>query len=211
LYYKNAPMAKNDERIDAYIANSADFAQPILTHIRKLVHVACPSAEETIKWGFPTFLYQGAILCSMASFKQHCTFTFWKGNLMGDPHKILTRVGNTDMAGIGNIHVREDLPSDKILKEYIKGAMRLNGEITGPPAKKATKRKDLNIPAYLTAALKNNKKALAAFEAFSACNKNEYIEWLEEAKTDATRQKRLLTAIEWISEGKPRNWKYMKK
>ncbi|HYD20706.1 MAG TPA: YdeI/OmpD-associated family protein [Flavipsychrobacter sp.] len=205
-------MPKTDERIDLYIAKSADFAQPILSHLRKLVHVACPACEETIKWGFPHFDYNGAILCSMASFKQHCSFGFFKATLMEDPHGVLNTIGKTSMGSFGKVTSRDDLPSDKIIKEYIKEAMKLNDAgIKMPVApKKAQAKKSGKTPPYLATALKGNKKAAAAFEAFSPSARNEYIEWLEEAKTEATRDKRLATAMEWISEGKSRHWKYKK-
>ncbi len=205
-------MPKTDERIDLYIARSADFAQPILKHLRKLVHVACPGCEETIKWGFPHFDYKGAILCSMASFKQHCSFGFFKATLMEDPHGVLNTIGKTSMGSFGKVTSRDELPSDKIIKEYIKEAMKLNdaGIKMPAPAKKAPAKKSGKTPPYLEAALKKSKKATAAFEAFSPSARNEYIEWLEEAKTEATRDKRLATAIEWISEGKSRHWKYKK-
>ncbi|MGB5139924.1 MAG: DUF1801 domain-containing protein, partial [Candidatus Zixiibacteriota bacterium] len=74
-------MGKKDPRVDAYIKNSADFAKPILNRLRKLVHTACPDCEETMKWSFPHFDYKG-MLCSMASFKQHCAFGFWNGALV---------------------------------------------------------------------------------------------------------------------------------
>jgi hypothetical protein len=75
-------MGKNDPRIDDYIAKSQDFARPILEHLRDLVHKACPEVEETMKWSFPHFDYKG-MMCSMAAFKQHCAFGFWKASLIG--------------------------------------------------------------------------------------------------------------------------------
>jgi uncharacterized protein YdeI (YjbR/CyaY-like superfamily) len=214
LYYckKHSLMPKTDERIDLYIARAADFAQPILNHLRKLVHVACPGCEETIKWGMPHFDYKGSILCSMAAFKQHCVFGFFKASLMEDPHGILNAIGKTAMGSFGRLTAKEDLPSDKIIKEYIKEAMKLNEarvKVAAPP-KKAPAKKPGKTPDYLLAALKKNKKAATAFGSFSPSAKNEYIEWFEEAKTEATRDKRLEQAIEWMSEGKTRHWKYKK-
>jgi uncharacterized protein YdeI (YjbR/CyaY-like superfamily) len=205
-------MAKTDERIDLYIAKSADFAQPILNHLRKVVHVACPGVEETIKWGMPHFDYKGSILCSMAAFKQHCAFSFFRANLMEDPHGVLEKVGKTSMGSLGRIKGKEDLPSDKIMKEYIKEAMKLNEvKITPKPAsKRAAVVKSTTTPDYFLTALKKNKKAMSFFEGFSPSAKKEYIEWLEGAKTEATRNKRMADAIEWISEGKQRHWKYQK-
>jgi len=203
-------MGNRDPRIDAYISNAAPFAQPILNHLRELVHAACPSVEETWKWSFPNFDYKGSILCSMAAFKQHCTFGFFKASLMSDPHGILNTIGKTAMGQLGKIKDLKDLPKDKILKEYIKEAMKLNEAGVKISKPKVVKTTELDTPDYLVKALKENKAAHAAFEAFPPGKRKEYIEWLEGAKTEATREKRLATAIEYISEGKGLNWKYQK-
>ncbi len=79
-------MASKDPRIDAYIAKSADFAQPILKHLRKVVHAGCPKVEETLKWSMPHFDYKG-VMCGMAAFKAHCVFGFWKESLIFDSGK----------------------------------------------------------------------------------------------------------------------------
>lgn len=202
-------MGQTDKRIDAYIDKSADFAKPILIHLRELVHKACPDVTETVKWGFPHFEYKG-ILCSMAAFKQHCAFGFWKAAVMDDPKDILETVGKTGMGHLGNIKTVKDLPADKILAAYIKAAMKLNdGNITVPKPK-ATEKKELEVPVYFTKALSKNKQALKTFEAFSYSNKKDYVEWITGAKTEDTRNKRMATAIEWLAEGKIRNWKYVK-
>jgi len=195
-------MGKRDPRIDAYIARSADFAKPILTHIRDVVHEACPDVEETMKWSAPHFDYRG-MMCGMAAFKQHCTFGFWKASLIVG--------GETrDGAGqFGKLQKVSDLPSNKVLSGYIRKAMKLNDEgvkLSRPAAR--TKKPDIVVPDYVSSALARNKKAKAAFEGFSPSHRREYVEWITEAKTEATRDKRLSTAIEWMSEGKSRNWKY---
>ena len=200
-------MPTTDRRVDAYIAKSASFAQPILSHLRDLVHKAVPDVVETIKWGFPNFEHHG-VMCNVAAFKEHCTFGFWKASLMSDPAKILGERNLKAMGHFGRITSLKDLPPDKVLIAYMKEAARLNEDgVKAPPRRKAAK-KELTIPNDLTVALKKNKKALAAFEEFSPSHKREYVEWLEDAKTDQTRTKRLTTAIEWIAEGKSRNWKY---
>ena len=204
-------MPKTDKRIDAYIAKAAPFAKPILKHLRSLVHEACPGAEETVKWSFPHFVYNNEILCSMASFKEHCAFTFWKASLMKDPKGLLTVMNKTAMGHFGRITSLDDLPSDKTLIAYLKEAAKLNEEGIKVERKAAAPRKDLEIPAYFTSALSKNKKALKTFETFSPSNRKDYVEWVTEAKTDATRDKRLETAIEWMAEGKTRHWKYQKK
>ena len=204
-------MAKQDTRIDDYIAKSPKFAQLILTHLRKVVHKACPEIEETIKWGFPHFDYKG-MMCSMAAFKNHCTFGFWKGVLINDPKRLLTPIGKTGMAHFAKITMLDDLPDDAILKEYIKEAIKLNETGAKVPSKpKATAKKALEIPGYLVTALKQNKAASDTFQNFSYTNKKEYVEWLTTAKTEATQEKRLATTIEWLAEGKIRNWKYVRK
>jgi uncharacterized protein YdeI (YjbR/CyaY-like superfamily) len=199
-------MGMRDSRIDDYIAKSADFARPILMHLREAVHAACPDVEETMKWSFPHFLYKG-ILCSMASFKEHCAFGFWKGSLVV---KQSGGEGQTAMGQFGRITQLSDLPSKKLLNGYIKEAMKLNEAGVKPPARSKPKTpRELVVPEDLAGALQSNLKAGATFERFSPSHKWEYVEWITEAKTPATRQRRLMTAIEWLAEGKPRNWKYM--
>jgi len=204
-------MATLDKRIDRYIAQSRDFAQPVLTHLRKLVHKACPAVEETIKWGFPHFDYAEGILCSMASFKQHCAFGFWKASLMSDPRKILSTVGRTSMGHLGKLTSVSDLPADKILLSYIREAARLNKDDVRRGRERPKVKKPLRVPDYFNRALKKNTSALTTFEAFSPSHKREYVEWITEAKSNETRERRIETAIQWMAEGKARNWKYMKK
>ncbi|WP_236252731.1 YdeI family protein [Echinicola sp. 20G] len=200
----------HDQRIDAYITKAQPFAEPILRHLRALVHQACPEIEETIKWGMPHFMYRDEILCCMASFKAHCAFLFWKGTLMKDPVLKENAVGETAMGHLGKITSMEDLPSDEKMLDYLHEAITLNEEGVKLPKKPSKKKKDLSIPEDLKVALEAAPDALNTFEQFSYSNQKDYIEWLEEAKTDKTRQKRLKTAIEYMEEGKPRNWKYMK-
>lgn len=206
-------MATKDKRIDAYIAKAEPFAKPILTHIRALVHKACPDVEETMKWSFPHFGYKGSMMCSMASFKQHAVMGFWKATLMKDAAK-LTAMAQTEisMGHLGKLTSLKDLPSDKIILAYVKDAMRLNEEnIKLPAKKKTTETKEVKVPGFLKTALQKNGKAKSTFDAFSQSNKKEYVDWLNEAKTEVTREKRLKDAIEWMSEGKIRHWKYQKK
>ena len=203
-------MPAIDKRIDAYIEKKADFAQPILKHLRQLVYKACPDAEETIKWGMPFFDYKGSTLCAMAAFKEHCSFTFWKAKLMKDPEGILQVAEKHAMGNFDKITSLKDLPSDKILTAYIKEAAKLNEDNIKMPAKKKAAVKEPETPVDLVAALKKNKKAQAVFEKFPPGKKKDYIEWIAEAKTEATKIKRIETAVEWIAEGKGRNWKYQK-
>jgi uncharacterized protein YdeI (YjbR/CyaY-like superfamily) len=199
-------MGKKDPRIDAYMGKSAEFARPILTHLRELVHEACPQVQETMKWNFPHFEHKG-VLCSMASFKQHCAFGFWKGEMIfGTQPK-----SDEAMGQFGRITSLADLPKDKVILGYVREAVRLNEAGVKRPLPERTKgSRPIVVPDYLTAALKKNKKAFTTFEAFSPSHKREYIDWLQEAKREETRQKRLSTAIDWLSKGKIRNWKYVK-
>jgi uncharacterized protein YdeI (YjbR/CyaY-like superfamily) len=207
---KGYVMPAIDRRVDEYIAKSADFAKPILIHLRQLLHKTCPDVQETIKWGFPVFEYRGP-LCHMASFKQHCVFGFWKAALMKDKKLMKNAKSETAMGHLGKLTSLKDLPSDKPLIANIKEAMRLNDagvKITS--VKKPSAKKEIKTPDDFLAALKMNKKALATFEGFSPSHKREYVEWIAEAKRDETRNNRIKQAIEWMAEGKPRNWKYIK-
>jgi uncharacterized protein YdeI (YjbR/CyaY-like superfamily) len=196
-------MGSKDKRVDAYIDKSAEFARPILRELRAIVHEACPEAEETIKWGFPHFDYKG-MLCSMAAFKQHCAFGFWKSELVLRDNKSPDAMGQ-----FGRLTSVKDLPTRRVLIGYIKKAQELNDAgIKAARPKPRAEKKELVVPEYFTAALKKNKKALATFEGFPYSHKKEYVQWVTEAKTDETRQRRLATSVEWLAEGKSRNWKY---
>jgi len=202
-------MSSYSKDVDAYIAKAEDFAKPILEHLRKVVHDACPDVEEKMRWSFPHFDYKG-IMLSMASFREHCTFNFWKQAIIDDPEGLFSD-SDEAMGSFGRIRKRSDLPSVKVLKAYIKEAMRLNDEgISVPRKKPAGKKRPVKVPDYFASALKKNRKAQKAFDAFSPSHRREYIEWITEAKQEATRQKRMTTALEWLSEGKSRNWKYEK-
>jgi uncharacterized protein YdeI (YjbR/CyaY-like superfamily) len=196
-------MPTLDPRIDAYIAESEDFARPILTHLREVVHAACPEAEETMKWSMPHFMYKG-MLCQMASFKAHCAFGFWKGALL------FPGTEKESMGHLGRITSLKDLPSNKVLTGYIKQAMKLNEDGVKAPARTKAAPTALVVPAYFAEALKADKAAQKVFDAGSTSFKREYVMWLEEAKTEPTRLRRMAQAIEWLAEGKARNWKYEK-
>jgi len=206
-------MSTHSPKTDAYITKAQPFAQPILNHLRELVHATCPDVEETWKWSFPHFDYKGSTLCSMAAFKQHCAFGFWKASLMADTDNVLEIKDREAMGHLGRITSLKDLPKDSILKKYIKAAMKLNEEGVKMPARsKATEedKKALTTPPDFAALLKKNKEAATVFKNFSYSNKKDYIEWFTEAKTEATRNKRMEQALEWIAEGKSRHWKYQR-
>lgn len=203
-------MFPKDPRIDLYISKSAEFAKPILVHIRELIHKVCPEVEETIKWGSPHFEYKGP-LCDMAAFKKHCSFGFWKAALMKDKTLIANAKSESAMGHYGKITSIKDLPSDKKIIAHITDAMILSEKGIKLPSRKVTTDKEIIIPEYFLTRLKKNKIAFRTFENFSPSHKREYVEWITEAKTEETRNRRMESAIEWMTEGKSRNWKYMKR
>ena len=202
-------MGKKDPRVDAYIARAAPFAKPILRHLRKVSHAGCPALEETIKWGVPSFEYKG-MMCGMASFKNHVTFGFWKGALLAK-RAGLTPATEDAMGQFGRITSLSDMPSEKTLIRCVKEAAVLNDAGIKAPMRKNPPKPPVRAPAYFMAAVRKNKKALATFEGFSPSNRREYVEWITGTKSADTRQQRLDTAVQWMAEGKVRNWKYVRK
>ena len=196
-------MSIRDPRIDAYIDRAAPFAQPILRHLRDIVHGAGPAIEEDVKWGFPHFMHHG-IVCSMAAFQQHCAFTFWRPEALG-----LTAPSgrNRAMGQFGRITSIDDLPARAVLKRYVKQAVQNNIAGAGAP-RPAAKTKRLALPAALAAALAADADAKTGFEGLTPSQRRDYAVWITEAKRDETRRRRLATAVEWLREGKPRDGKY---
>ena len=199
-------MGSKDPRIDAYIANAAPFAQPILGHLRTVIHAACPAVVETIKWGLPYFEYKGA-LCTMAAFKAHCAFGFWHSEMaQGVPGK-----SGDAMGQFGRITRLSDLPKDAALKALVKKAAALNASgVKSARGANSAGPRTIVVPDDLAAALAGNAKARATFDAFSPTHKREYIDWITGAKRDETRATRLATALEWMAEGKSKEWRYQK-
>ena len=195
-------MPSQDPRIDAYIAASAEFARPILEEIRKRVHAACPQVEETIKWGMPNFVHAGGILCGMAAFKQHASFGYWKHAL------VMGGAERDGMGSYGRLASMRDLPPRTRMQADLKKAMRLNEDGVKPERRKPASKPVPEIPGDLAAALDKDKAAKATFDGFPPSCKREYIDWIVEAKREETRAKRLAQAVEWMAEGKRRNWKY---
>ncbi len=194
---------KEDPRVDAYIERQAEFAKPILRHIREVVHAACPDAEETLKWSMPTFMYKKEMLAGMAAFKQHATFGFWRGSLV-------VGKGDEQMSGMGQfgrLTSIDDLPPRKALEALVKKAMRLTDEGVKPPRDKH-KKEAFTVPQDLRAAIDANPAAAATFDAFPPSAQREYVEWVTGAKRDETRTQRLNQTVEWLAEGKRRHWKY---
>ena len=204
-------MSDHDPRIDAYIAKSAPFARPLLEQLRATVHQACPQVEETLKWGMPSFLYGGGILCMMAAFKQHASFGFWKHALVVGEGVERDGRPAEGMGSFGRMSTLQDLPPKKELIALIRKAMALNEQgMKAPHARRAaTPKPPPEVPADLAAALRRNKAVAATFKRFPPSQQREYVEWITDAKRDETRQRRLAQAVEWLAEGKPRNWKYL--
>ncbi len=210
LMVKIIVMGNKDKRVDDYISKSAEFAIPILNHLRNLVHAACPNAQETIKWGMPFFDYKGP-LCNLASFKQHCAFGFWKNALMKDAKEMIDK-NEQAMGHLGKIMSLNDLPPDKKIIGWIKEAVKLNDDdVKLPDRKKISEKKEIEIPEAFQKALNKNKKASITFNNFSPSHKYEYLEWITGAKTEQTIDKRIAKTIEQLTEEKSLNWKYVKK
>ena len=196
-------MKNSDPRIDAYIEHARPFAQPILKRIRKTVHAGCPDVVETLKWSVPAFEYKGP-MCGMAAFKAHCLWGFWKAALMKTMPK---DPAHKAMGGFGRFETIDELPTEAAMIRMVKEAAALNDAGVKVP-RTVTARKPLKAPAHMLAAIKKNKKAHAAYQALSPSHQREYVEWITDAKAEETRARRLTTAVQWLSEGKRRNWKY---
>jgi len=190
-------MPKRDPRIDAYIAKANDFAKPILKQIRAAVHKGHPGVGETIKWGVPAYVDDRGILCLTAAFKRHCGWVFWTGR----------KPVSVDAKSFRRITSVKELPAPRALVALVKEAATRTKDAGRKPASKRRIR-PVKVPAYFAAELRKNSRAHAAFNAFPPSHRREYVDWVDSAKTDETRQRRLATAIQWISSGKSRNWKY---
>ena len=203
-------MSNRSPQVDQVILKAAAFAQPILTHFRDLVHAVCPEVEEKIKWGMPFFVYKDDNLCHMAAFKQHCAIGFWKAKLIDE--KLVAKANTEEAMGhFGKITSLKDLPSDKLLTKWIKAGMQLNDagiKLTKPPVEK---NKPVEVPADIQKVINKNAKAKKTWIAFSNSHRKEYIQWIIEAKTSVTKEKRITTMLQLLEDGKERYWKSAKK
>jgi uncharacterized protein YdeI (YjbR/CyaY-like superfamily) len=197
--------------VDRYIASTPAYAQPILNHLRDLIHATLPEVEEAIKWGHPFFLYRGLMLGNMAAFKQHCSLGLW-GSDVAEKLRVDDVYDRDAMGVLGKLTSVKDLPSDGDLKNYFRTAAEAvdSGARTKNYSrpKAGTPKPAPEIPAALAAALRKDKAAAKEFAAMPPGAQREYCEWIAEAKREETRDKRVVTAVEWIAEGKRRNWKY---
>jgi hypothetical protein len=199
-------MGTKDSRVDAYLKQAQPFARPILKYIRRTVHAGCPQVQETMKWGAPHFEHHG-MLCGMAAFKEHVRFGFWKAALLGLPGG-----DGSGLAQFGRVTSVDDLPNEKKLVALVQKAAKLNEQgATAPRTARPASSKVVKVPPYVLDALKTDNKARDSFDAFSPSHRREYVEWISEAKQPATRERRLKTMLEWLREGKSRNWKYERK
>jgi uncharacterized protein YdeI (YjbR/CyaY-like superfamily) len=201
---------QRNPKIDAYEAKLESFAKPMLAHLRELLRATCPEVTEEIKWGIPHFDYRGEMMCIFAGYKSHCSFSFWKDSLMSDPR--LKANGDLPAAKrfMGKLTKLSDLPPDSDLVAWVQEAMSLNERGVKLAPRPASAPKSVDIPEAFAARLAANRSAQAIFDSKSASFQKEYNVWIGEAKTDATRDKRIEEALAWIAEGKGRFWKYAK-
>jgi uncharacterized protein YdeI (YjbR/CyaY-like superfamily) len=192
-----------DPRVDAYIAKAQPFARPILEHVRARVHAVLPEVEETVKWSMPAYTVGGKIVLITAAFKAHTALNFWRGQELNSSHDTVGAMGQ-----FGKIKSIDELPSDAELDRLIREAAELAKSAPAPRKPKHAPKPPPEMHPEFGAALDKAPKAKSTFDAFPPSCRREYLEWIAEAKQDATRQKRIATAIEWLSEGKRRNWKY---
>ncbi len=198
-------MPDDAKKVDAYITAAAPFARPILEKIRRAFHAGCPGIEERIKWGAPAFVKNG-IVGGMAAFKRHASFGFWRGKELDDPHGILRRSGTASFMAERLTDVSQ-IPALEVLADYVRRAAALND--APRPRKKAARPKAApKVPPDLAAALRKNARARTVYEAFSPSHQREYVEWIVEAKREETRARRIATTLEWLTQGRSRNWKY---
>jgi uncharacterized protein YdeI (YjbR/CyaY-like superfamily) len=196
--------------VDLYIAKSADFAQPILHHLREILHEGAPDLVEEIKWSRPFFVYRGIILGNISAFKHHCSLGLW-GSEVAEVLRADGVASKEAMGSFGRITSLEDLPPRKKLLGYVKSAAKMIDEgvrtkslVRQPKVAKPA----VELPEVFAVALKKNKVATKHFDAMSPSCRREYVDWIVDAKRDETRDKRIATALEWIAIGKSRNWKY---
>lgn len=204
-------MGSYSPQIDQFILKSQPFAQPILNHLRALIHAACPEVEEKLKWGMPFFDYKGEMMCHIAAFKQHCAFGFWKAALMKDPQLMARAKEEKAMGHLGKIQTMQDLPTDSKIVKWVREAMKLNDQGIKLPPKSKVNKSAITVPDDLKLALKKNAAARRTFDQFSPACQREYLDWITDAKRPETRLRRLDQAIEWMAEGKKRNWKFERK
>lgn len=194
-------MGPQDPRVDTYIEAAAAFARPLLIELRRRVHGSGLAIDESIKWSHPAFLHDGRIVAFMAAFKAHVGFGFWKPKGADD---------GDGMGQFGRLTDLSMLPGQDRVDAGLHDAIARHAApaARGAPAPRAA-RTPLETPQALRVALEAHPAAKAAYEAFAPSHRREYAEWIAEAKREETRARRVAQAVEWLAEGRPRNWKYM--
>ena len=203
-------MSKFNPQFDEYIEKSADFAKPIMEYLRQIIHETCPEVEEIIKWGNPHFDYKGDMMCILAGYKNHCSFSLYKAELMSDTKIIESVKAGQKMGYMDKLKSLSDLPARETLVAYIKEAMVLNENGVKKVKPVSEKPKVIEVPDYFSEKLATNPLAKEIFESKSSSFRKDYLVWITDAKTEATRQKRIEQSMEWIAEGKGRFWQYEK-
>jgi len=203
-------MSKFNPQFDEYIKKSADFAKPIMEYLRQIIHETCPEVEEIIKWGNPHFDYRNDMMCILAGYKNHCSFSLYKAELMSDTKIIESVKAGQKMGYMDKLKSLSDLPAKETLVAYIKEAMVLNENGVKKAKPVSEKPKVIEVPDYFSEKLATNPLAKEVFESKSPSFRKDYLVWITDAKTEATRQKRMEQSLEWIAEGKGRFWQYEK-
>lgn len=203
-------MSQFNPKFDEYIANSADFARPIMEYLREIIHETCPAVEEVIKWGIPHFDYQGDMMCILAGYKHHCSFSLYKAELMANPKLKENLKPEQKMGNMDKLKSLADLPAKETLVAYIQEAMALNENGIKKKKPKAETPRAVKVPDYFQECLDAHPLAKEVFESKSPSFRKDYVVWIVDAKTEATRQKRIEQSLEWIAEGKGRFWQYKK-
>jgi uncharacterized protein YdeI (YjbR/CyaY-like superfamily) len=194
-----------DARIDAYMEKAQPFARPILAKVRERAHAAVPGIEESIKWGMPAYLTGGKLVLITAAFKVHAALNFWRGQELESTHGAVGAMGQ-----FGRIRSLEELPDDAELDRLIREAAELAATAPAPRKTKHEPKPAPELHPEFAAALARVPKAKAALDGFPPSARRDYLEWIGEAKQESTRAKRIASAVEWLNEGKKRNWKYEK-
>jgi uncharacterized protein YdeI (YjbR/CyaY-like superfamily) len=204
------PAPNHNSKVDAYAEKAEDFAKPILAHLRALIHATCPEVSEEVKWGIPHFDYNGDMMCIFAAYKKHCSFTFHKDALMSDARLKANAGMPAAKRFMGKLTGIADLPPERELISWIKEAMALNAQGLKLPARVSRTPQEVGMPAAFAEKLQAHPTIATIFDGKSASFQKEYKVWIGEAKTEATRDKRIEEAMAWIAEGKGRFWKYAK-
>lgn len=183
------------EQIDEYIAGKEAWARPFLTKLRQLVLTANPKMEQEWKWKAPAFTHHG-IVCLLWGFKAHVSLTFSDGNLLDDPNQVFDDCGGNEHNRALKLRAGDTIPEKQIVA-WVKSACEINEKGLKPKAKQAApKAKAVTVSADFDKALKKNKAVKEFFDSLSPSCKRAYTEWVDEAKREETKLKRIAKGIE---------------